>query len=80
MNVTNTSVTLQWLPPTFPNGVVRHYYVYYYLENEKHLEQQQQDFIDSSDDQQSIYNEHHFITVYDTKVYTFLFFKVFRNN
>lgn len=63
MGFSNTSVTLQWSPPKFTNGVVRHYFVHYYLDDMP----QQQDLNDFLDDQQSI-NERHRITVHDTKV------------
>lgn len=66
LDITNTSVTIQWLPPKFANGVVRYYHVHYYL-NDTPQEQQQQDMNDISDEQQSI-NEQRQITVDDTKV------------
>ena len=30
VTVTSTSVTLQWMPPKYPNGVITNYTVYYY--------------------------------------------------
>lgn len=63
-DLTNTTVTIQWLPPTSTNGVVRFYKVHYYLDDTQM--QQQQDIIDSIDDQQSV-NER-FVMVHETKV------------
>eukprot|EP00102_Acyrthosiphon_pisum_P024183 XP_016661393.1 PREDICTED: phosphatidylinositol phosphatase PTPRQ isoform X2 [Acyrthosiphon pisum] len=60
--LTNTTVSLQWSPPKFTNGVVRYYHIHYYLDDII----QQQDLIDSFDEQQII-NEQHRITVHDTK-------------
>ncbi|XP_022172088.1 cytokine receptor-like isoform X2 [Myzus persicae] len=60
--LTNTTVSLQWSPPKFTNGVVRYYHIHYYLDDIL----QQQDLIDSFDEQQVI-NEQRRITVHDTK-------------
>ncbi|KAL5237159.1 hypothetical protein ACI65C_004569 [Semiaphis heraclei] len=60
--LTNTTVSLQWSPPKFANGVVRYYHIHYYLDDIL----QQQDLIDSIDEQQVI-NEQRRITVHDTK-------------
>jgi len=66
--LTNTTVSLQWLPPKFPNGIVRYYHIHYYLDDIL----QQQDLIDSFDEQQVI-NEQRRITVHDTKVFKCIF-------
>lgn len=60
---TNTSVSLRWTPPKFPNGVVRYYFVHYHL----NVSQQQRDLIDSLDEQQPSV-EKNLVKIYDTKV------------
>uniref|UniRef100_A0A2S2NC68 Cytokine receptor n=1 Tax=Schizaphis graminum TaxID=13262 RepID=A0A2S2NC68_SCHGA len=61
-SLTNTTVSLQWSPPKFTNGIVRYYHIYYYFDDVL----QQQDLIDSFDEQQVI-NEQRRVTVHDTK-------------
>ncbi|VVC44107.1 Hypothetical protein CINCED_3A018202 [Cinara cedri] len=51
--LTNTSVTLKWLPPKFTNGIVRYYHIHYYIDQAPQ-QTHQLDLIDESlDDQQS---------------------------
>lgn len=67
MNVTgltNTSVTLQWLPPKFTNGIVRYYHVHYFVDRTS-PQLHQQELIDELVDEQQ--TERH-ITVHEPKV------------
>lgn len=63
--MTSTTLSLQWSPPKFTNGVVRYYHIDYYLDD---TILQQNDFNDTYVDQQQVVNKQRRLTVYDTKV------------
>ncbi|XP_016661394.1 uncharacterized protein LOC100575348 isoform X2 [Acyrthosiphon pisum] len=63
--LTNTTVSLQWSPPKFTNGIVRYYHIDYYLDD---IILQQHDLNDTYFDEQQVIYKQRRLTVHDTKV------------